>query len=268
MASSRTAHLEKISIASRYGLAVLIAAFGLLLRQLLSPLFGPNYPYFTVWAAVIFSVWYCGTGPSVVTALTSVLGVWYWFLPPGNTFALQDLKIEISGIAGSLLLSSFIIAIGEANRRSQRRSERGIVERLHTEKELIAANAKFRAVFDQTSVFAGILTLDGTVIDANRLSLEACGYRAEEVLGRPFWQTGWWRASQELQGKIREATARAAQGTPYREVLAYLCADGMERLAEVAIDPIRDDQGQIIFLHPTGIDITDLKRAEEGLRKS
>ena len=29
--------------------------------------------------------------------------------------------------------------------------------------EAVAANAKFRAVFEQTTVFAGIMTLDGTV---------------------------------------------------------------------------------------------------------
>jgi len=52
--------------------------------------------------------------------------------------------------------------------------------------EAIAANAKFRAVFEQTTVFAGIMTVDGTLIEANKLCLEACGYRAEEVLGGSF----------------------------------------------------------------------------------
>jgi PAS domain S-box-containing protein len=133
--------------------------------------------------------------------------------------------------------------------------------------EAIAANAKFRAVFDQTSVFAGIMALDGTLLDVNRLSLEACGYRADEVLGKPFWNTGWWLGSKEVQGKIRTATERAAQGTPYREVLPYYLADGTERLVEFALHPIVDPNGQIIFLHPTGVDITDLKRAEENYRK-
>ncbi len=132
--------------------------------------------------------------------------------------------------------------------------------------EALAATAKFRAVFDETPVFAGIMTVDGTVVDANRLCLEACGYRAEEVVGRPFWNTGWWRGSQEVQEKIRNATEQAALGVPYRENLTYHWADGTERLVDFALHPIRDHQGQIIFLHPTGIDITDLKRAEENYR--
>jgi PAS domain S-box-containing protein len=132
--------------------------------------------------------------------------------------------------------------------------------------EAIAATAKFRAVFEQTPVFAGIMALDGTVMDANQLCLEACGYRAEEVLGKPFWKTGWWRLSEEVQDKIRAATTQAAQGSAYRETLIYHWADGTERLVDFALHPIRDHQGKILFLHPTGVDITELKRAEEKYR--
>lgn len=133
--------------------------------------------------------------------------------------------------------------------------------------EALAANTKFRAVFEQTPVFAGIVALDGTVIDANRLSLEACGYRAEEVLGRPFWETGWWRGSPEVQEKIREAIKQAAQGTPFRETLTYRWADGSEHIVDFACHPIEGRHGHILFLHPTGVDITDLKRAEDNYRK-
>ena len=132
--------------------------------------------------------------------------------------------------------------------------------------EAVAATAKFRAVFEQTPVFAGIMALDGTVMDANQLCLQACGYRAEDVLGKPFWETGWWRSSAEVQDKIRAATMQAAQGTAYRETLTYHWADDTERLMDFAIHPIRDHEGTILFLHPTGVDITELKRAEEKYR--
>ena len=132
--------------------------------------------------------------------------------------------------------------------------------------EAVAATAKFRAVFEQTPVFAGIMALDGTVMDANKLSLEACGYRSEDVLGRNFWETGWWRRSPEVQAKIQAGTAQAAQGIPYRETLTYHWADDTERLVDLAVHPIHDEHGKILFLHPTGVDITDLKRAEEKYR--
>ena len=132
--------------------------------------------------------------------------------------------------------------------------------------EYVAATAKFRAVFDQTSVFAGIMALDGTVMDANISFLQACGYQAEEVVGKLFWNTPWWRRSEDVQAKIRAATAQAALGTTYRENLTYHWADDTEHLVDFALHPIRDEQGRILFLHPSGVDITELKRTEEQYR--
>jgi PAS domain S-box-containing protein len=149
-------------------------------------------------------------------------------------------------------------------------TERKAVEKRERElkAEAVAATATFRAVFEQTPVFAGIMTPDGEVIDANRLCLEACGYRPEEVLGKFLWETAWWRKSSETQSKIRNATKQAAEGIPYREILSYHWADGTERLVDFALHPIQDHEGRILFLHPTGVDITDFKRVEAELRKS
>lgn len=130
----------------------------------------------------------------------------------------------------------------------------------------VAATAKFQAVFEQTSLFAGIMSNDGILVEVNRLALDACGYREDEVLGLPFWDTPWWREFKESRDKIRAATPLAARGTPYRDALRYSWADGTQRLVEFALHPILDDTGRVCFLHPTGVDITDLKNAEERYR--
>jgi signal transduction histidine kinase len=121
----------------RYGIAILAAVLSVLLRQALSPLLGNNNPYHTTWASVIFVAWYCGAGPAMVTAILEVLGVWYWFLPPTHSFALQDTRGGIGGMIGFLLFSGFIIALGEANRRSFDRSQsaEGQLRTLHSELE-------------------------------------------------------------------------------------------------------------------------------------
>src|SRR5271156_1720451 len=74
-------------------------------------------------AAVVFSAWYCVLGASIVTALLSVIGVWYLLLPPFNSFALQDPRTAISGMVGFNFFSGLIIGLGEANRRSLTRSK-------------------------------------------------------------------------------------------------------------------------------------------------
>jgi signal transduction histidine kinase len=117
-----TSESVSTDVVRRYALAVLSAILALLLRRLAAPFLGENNPYHTVWAAVVFSAWYCGLGPSLVTTLLSALGVWYWFLPPANSFSLGDPKSAISGILGFLVFSGLIIALGEANRRSLSKS--------------------------------------------------------------------------------------------------------------------------------------------------
>jgi PAS domain S-box-containing protein len=130
------------------------------------------------------------------------------------------------------------------------------------------AAAKFRAVFNQTGIFAGIMDLRGCLQEANALSLEQCGYTKEQVLDRPFWETPWWRGSEDVKAKIRFATELAVAGNVFREELPYWVADGSERVVDFAMHPIRDGSGKVVFLHPSGIDITERKRIEAALRES
>jgi PAS domain S-box-containing protein len=153
----------------------------------------------------------------------------------------------------------------------RKRAERALRASEERERKLaadaLAVTAKFHAIFEQTTVFAGIMTKEGILVEANRLSLEACGYRAEEALGRLFHETPWWKNFPDSQEKIRNAIGPCARGIPYRETLMYSWADGTERIVNFALHPIVDDRGEVLYLHPTGVDITDVKLVEEKYRK-
>jgi PAS domain S-box-containing protein len=124
------------------------------------------------------------------------------------------------------------------------------------------ANAKFRAFFEQGPLFAGIMALDGTIIEANRLSLEACGYTKEQVVGKPFWDCPWWCPSAALVQQIKLAVARTVAGEIFQAEMPYFVADGGQRMVSLLLLPIKDEMGRTAFIAPTGTDITDLKRAE------
>jgi PAS domain S-box-containing protein len=133
--------------------------------------------------------------------------------------------------------------------------------------ETAAANAKFHAFFDQGALFAAITDVHGTVLETNRFSCEDCGYTREQIVGRPFWQGPWWTSSPLLSQQVAAAAAQAAGGAVVRVEVPYLLADGGERIADFTIQPITDDTGRVRFLAPTGIDITDRKRAEADREK-
>ena len=143
---------------------------------------------------------------------------------------------------------------------------RDITARKQAEEALAAANAKFESVFNQSGIFAGILDTEGNVRDVNVLAVEACGYSRDEVLDLPFWDTPWWRGSDDVKRRIRFAVQQAAAGEVFRETLPYWVADGSERIVDFVMHPIVDESGVVVFLHPTGIDITDRVAAEKALR--
>ncbi|HEX4145675.1 MAG TPA: PAS domain S-box protein [Pirellulales bacterium] len=152
---------------------------------------------------------------------------------------------------------------------------RDITERKQSEarersllKEAAAANAKFRAFFEQGTLFTGILDLQGTLIEPNRLCYEGCGYRKEEVLGKAFWNGPWWTPASTLVDRIKEAFGQAAAGFTYQAEMPYFLADGSERIVDLTMLPIKDEAGRVQYVASSGTDITDRKLAEEQLRQS
>jgi len=122
------------------------------------------------------------------------------------------------------------------------------------------ANAKFRTFFDQGTYFAGVMTPDGTIIEANRLCLDACGFTRDQVIGKKFWECGWWNQSPTLIELVRKGSMQAAAGQIFQAETAYFVADGSQRVVDLIISPVTDDTGRILFVAPTGTDITEKKR--------
>jgi PAS domain S-box-containing protein len=139
-----------------------------------------------------------------------------------------------------------------------------VTQQANLARALSDAAIKFAALFNQSGIFAGIMDLEGNLREVNALAVDWCGYTREQVLDRPFWDTPWWRGSDEMKARIRFATDQAASGHAFREELKYWVADGSERVVDFAMHPIRNDSGAVMFLYPTGIDITERKLAESA----
>ncbi len=121
---------------------------------------------------------------------------------------------------------------------------------------------RFRAIFDTHFQLTGLMDPDGILLSANRAALEYHDSSAEDVFGKPFWETGWWTHDEELKQQLKESIKKAATGKFVRFEATHVGQDGKLHYIDFSIKPARDEHGQIIFLVPEGRDITEHKLNE------
>ncbi len=138
-----------------------------------------------------------------------------------------------------------------------------ITSRKQAEEAVRQRELKFRAIFDNTFQFIGLLDVDGKVLEANRTALEAIGVTQNDVVGQAFWATPWWTHSPDLQVQLQQAIERAATGELVRFEAKHFLADGSHIIVDFSLSPIKDETGKVVMLIPEGRDITDRKRLEQ-----
>ena len=121
---------------------------------------------------------------------------------------------------------------------------------------------RLRAIYDGTHEYIGLMTTDGTLLEANHASLTFSDIRREDVIGKPFWETIWFTNTPGAPELIRNAVARAACGESVRFETELAAPDGNVRMFDISLEPIRNEQGDVIYIVPEGRDIDDRKRAE------
>jgi PAS domain S-box-containing protein len=137
-----------------------------------------------------------------------------------------------------------------------------VTERKAAKESLVASERRLRRVLDQLFAFVGVLTPEGILQQANRAPLEGAGIALEEVIGQPFDQTYWWSYDAGVQARLREAMRRAAEGEAVRYEVPVRMAGGRLLTIDFQIAPLRDDEGRIVGLIPSAIDIDERKRGE------
>lgn len=229
------------SSAGRYVLALLATALALGLRELLRPLLGDTNPYQTVWAAIVFSAWYCGLGPSIAASLFTGLGVWYLFLPPYYSSALRN-RASISGVVDFFLLSTFIVVLGELNRRAQ-------IARLHQANVLDAANDARELAYSEMEKQVRERTAELEQSNQQLRQLSASLIRSQDDERRRIARELHDSAGQYLGAvSIALEMARQEQGSATRKLeeaaeMAKECASEIRTISHLLHPPLLEELG-------------------------
>ena len=146
---------------------------------------------------------------------------------------------------------------------------RDVSERVRVLDALRESEGRLRAIFDGTYEYIGLLSADGTLLEANRASLEFGSSARDDVVGKPFWDTVWFAHTPGAPAAVREAVAKAAKGEFVRWPEALIRRPtGEETAFDISFHPVRDEHGRVTLIVPEGRNVTERHRAEVALRES
>ncbi|MEM8592221.1 MAG: HWE histidine kinase domain-containing protein [Pseudomonadota bacterium] len=140
--------------------------------------------------------------------------------------------------------------------------DRDITAQRAIELELRAQQRQESQMLDGVSVLIGVLEPDGRMRRANKTAHDAARTTDDELRGMPFDQCPWWRVEDFWLEKLRDMMQAAGQGAVPRADLPWTDHTGARRWVDFQISPVRDEDGKITALIPSGVDITERKAGE------
>ncbi len=160
---------------------------------------------------------------------------------------------------------------------TERKQAEAAIQRLNETLELQVAErtvelrdkeARLRSVFETSFTFQGLISLDGTLRDANATSLAAIGASLGDVVGRRFWATPWFAGTPGLPDVIRGAIADVARGQVVSQEIHVNLPVGGWRWFDFQMRPVRDEHGSIVAIVPEAVETTPRRQAETALRQA
>ena len=159
-------------IVPRYLWAVVSVAAAIGSRRLLDPVVGNQFPFATIFFAVLVTAWYGGFRPALVAVVLGVLGSDFFLLPPRGSFQLATMQEQI-GLLLFIATSASIAVLGGAMHAARKRAESNAASVRH-----------HAALIDQTWDAAHVWEWDGPISFWNRGAERLYGFGREEAVGR------------------------------------------------------------------------------------
>jgi PAS domain S-box-containing protein len=135
-------------------------------------------------------------------------------------------------------------------------------------RQLAASEAQFRAVFEAALEVMVLLKPDGTVLAVNNRREAWRHEEPSDAVGVKLWDAPTMKAFPQHVALMKNGIATAARGKVFTSEVKMERDGSPTSYLDVSVQPVRGDDGAIIYLLFEARDITDLKAAQEQLRQS
>jgi two-component system cell cycle sensor histidine kinase/response regulator CckA len=140
-----------------------------------------------------------------------------------------------------------------------------ITERKRAEELLRESEERFRQFFENEPEYCYMISSEGVILDVNRATLKALGYKKEELVGKPL-KTVY---APESLPKMKQLLARWKEtGELVNEEMVIVTKEGNKRAVLLSAAAVRDKDGKVLHSVSVQRDITERKQAEDALRES
>jgi PAS domain S-box-containing protein len=134
--------------------------------------------------------------------------------------------------------------------------------------KLARSEAQFRAIFETVLEVLVLLKPDGTIVELNRKEAAWRDTHYDQAIGVKIWDAPTLRAYPQHIPLLKRAVKQAASGALFNEEVTMERAGVQTAFLDISVQPVRDPNGDILYLLFEARDITDLKAAQEQLRQS
>lgn len=143
-----------------------------------------------------------------------------------------------------------------------------VTERKLRELETAEREAHLRRVINNQLGLVGVVDRDGILLEIDDRSLEIAQTRRDQVIGKPFVEAPWWTYDPSVAAGMCKAMARAFAGEVVRYDVSLFAHGDDGVLIDFMIAPVKNDEGEVEYLIPSGVDIRERSQAERTLKET
>ncbi len=228
-------------------MAVIAVAVGV--RLILLPIVDDRLPFITLYAAVIFAVWYGGKGPGILAVLLSAIAAPFFIFEPRFSFAISQPESRIGlglfcalSIGTVLIIDSLSRSLADANQK----------------RELLRTTL--------VSIGDGVITTDveGIITRINPVAESLTGWVADSACGSPL-ETVFKIVNEDTRQAVENPVTKSLrEGTivGLANHTLLIARDGTERPIDDSAAPIKSAQGKVFGAVLVFRDVSENRRQE------